>query len=175
MHHEILCQITAYGVSGGARIGVPLGTYRAPSLPLALWWLRDRAAWLAARLDPRPDEAWLPPGALTETGQEMWGVPDRIRSWSEDREGQELIGERLMDGELVELRWQDETTEYELLAESTDALRMRRTFSAMHTTGDAPAPPRPASTAQSLGPTSYFGPRRPVDPLHRLTRGRQNA
>lgn len=55
MHDEFLCHVTAYGVCGGRRIGVPLGTYRAPTLALALWWLRDRASWIAQRLDPRPD------------------------------------------------------------------------------------------------------------------------
>ncbi|MER7173490.1 hypothetical protein [Streptomyces mesophilus] len=36
-------------------VGVPLGTDRAPSLPPALWWLRERAAWIAERFDLTPD------------------------------------------------------------------------------------------------------------------------
>ncbi len=60
MHDEFLCHVTAYGVCDGRRIGVPLGTYRAPTLALALWWLRDRASWIAERLDPQPDTPHLP-------------------------------------------------------------------------------------------------------------------
>ena len=68
MHDEFLCHVTAYGLCGGRRVGVPLGTYRAPTLALALWWMRDRAAWMAERLDPQPEDSTLPPGAIVTGG-----------------------------------------------------------------------------------------------------------
>ncbi|GAA1423354.1 hypothetical protein GCM10009601_26420 [Streptomyces thermospinosisporus] len=83
MHDEFLCHVTAYGVCDGRRIGVPLGTYRAPTLALALWWLRGPAR-------------------------------------------QEEVAEALAAGRLVRIATGDDTTEYELLAESVDALRMQR-------------------------------------------------
>src|SRR3954467_657930 len=62
VHDEFLCHVTAYGSCGGQRVGVPLGTYRAPTLALALWWLRDRAVWMADRLDPQPENPRFPRG-----------------------------------------------------------------------------------------------------------------
>ena len=64
VHDEFLCHVTAYGTCGGQRIGVPLGSYRAPTLALALWWLRDRASWIAERLDPQPEISRIPQSAL---------------------------------------------------------------------------------------------------------------
>lgn len=126
MHEEFLCHVTAYGVSGGVRVGVPLGVYRAPSLPQAVTWLRERAEWLAALLDPHPESAWLPPGTVIEAARRVWEVPDALRAWSADIDRHLRLAEELLAGELVEVRWHDESTEYELLAESVDAARMRR-------------------------------------------------
>lgn len=126
MHEEFVCHLTAYGMSAGTRVGVPLGTYRAPSLPLAVNWLRERAEWLSRMLDPRPDAPWLPPGTLVEAAERAWAVPETLRAWSADINGHLRLAERLLAGDLVEVRWYDETTEYELLAESVDAARMRR-------------------------------------------------
>lgn len=75
MHDEFLCHVTGYGTCGGRRIGVPLGTYRAPTLALALWWLRDRAAWIADRLDPQPESEHLPAGALVPVADTVLDVP----------------------------------------------------------------------------------------------------
>ncbi|MEU6471303.1 hypothetical protein ACFXJM_18555 [Streptomyces massasporeus] len=126
MHDEFLCHVTAYGVCDGRRIGVPLGTYRAPTLALALWWLRDRASWIAQRLDPQPDAEHLPPGALVPVAHTVPDVPGLLRAWCADPAQQERIAEELAAGRLVRIATSDETTEYELLAESVDALRMQR-------------------------------------------------
>ncbi|GGU20970.1 hypothetical protein ACH4HG_36030 [Streptomyces coeruleorubidus] len=126
MHDEFLCHVTAYGVCDGRRIGVPLGTYRAPTLALALWWLRDRASWIAQRLDPQPDAEHLPPGALVPVAETVPDVPTLLRAWCADPGQQERVAEELAAGRLVRIATSDDTTEYELLAESVDALRMQR-------------------------------------------------
>ncbi|MFG2549232.1 hypothetical protein [Streptomyces sp. NPDC048581] len=128
MHDEFLCHVTAYGVCGGRRIGVPLGTYRAPTLALALWWLRDRASWIAERLDPQPDAEHFPPNALVPVADTVLDVPTVLRVWCGDVGGQELVADELAAGRLVRIAVSDDTTEYELLAESVDALRMQRTL-----------------------------------------------
>ncbi|GHJ42482.1 hypothetical protein [Streptomyces sp. TS71-3] len=126
MHDEILCQVTAYGVCGGRRVGVPLGTYRAPTLPLALWWLRDRAAWIADRLDPNPDDPFFPVAALAPVADTVPDVPSELRAWCFDPVHQETVAEELAAGHLMRFATRDDTTEYELLAESVDAMRMHR-------------------------------------------------
>ncbi|MFF5256132.1 hypothetical protein ACFY4K_29355 [Streptomyces leeuwenhoekii] len=127
MHDEFLCHVTAYGVCGGRRIGVPLGTYRAPTLALALWWLRDRACWIAERLDPQPGTAPVPPNALVPVADTVPDVPSVLRAWCGDVGQQERVADELAAGRLVRVATSDDTTEYELLAESVDALRMQRT------------------------------------------------
>ncbi|MEW2048670.1 hypothetical protein OHS71_37635 [Streptomyces sp. NBC_00377] len=131
MHDEFLCHVTAYGVCDGRRIGVPLGTYRAPTLALALWWLRDRASWMAERLDPQPESEHIPPGALVPVADNVPDVPALLRAWCADMGRQELVADELAGGRLVRIAISDETTEYELLAESVDALRMQRTVPAL--------------------------------------------
>ncbi|MFD7407138.1 hypothetical protein ACFV7R_31725 [Streptomyces sp. NPDC059866] len=131
MHDEFLCHVTAYGTCGGRRIGVPLGTYRAPTLALALWWLRDRATWIAERLDPQPGDGPYPPHALVPVGDAVADVPAALRDWCADVRRQELVAEELAAGRLVRIATSDDTTEYELLAESVDALRMQRTIPAL--------------------------------------------
>ncbi|MFE9311503.1 hypothetical protein ACIQCF_08980 [Streptomyces sp. NPDC088353] len=131
MHDEFLCHVTAYGVCDGRRIGVPLGTYRAPTLALALWWLRDRASWIAERLDPGPDTPHVPPGALVPVPESVPDVPGILRAWCADVAQQEIAADELTEGRLVRIAAGDETTEYELLAESVDALRMHRTLPAL--------------------------------------------
>ncbi|ELP69939.1 hypothetical protein STRTUCAR8_00355 [Streptomyces turgidiscabies Car8] len=127
VHDEFLCHVTAYGVCAGRRIGVPLGTYRAPTLALALWWLRDRACWIAERLDPQPDEPYFPPNSLVPVAVTVPDVPGLMRAWAMDPYQQERVADELAAGRLVRIATYDETTEYELLAESVDALRMQRT------------------------------------------------
>ncbi|MFF5533735.1 hypothetical protein ACFY71_14810 [Streptomyces cinerochromogenes] len=127
MHDEFLCHVTAYGVCGGQRVGVPLGTYRAPTLALALWWLRDRANWIADRLDPRPEAGHFPAGSLVPVADTVPDVSLVLRAWCGDPAQQESVADRLAAGRLVRIATGDETTEYELLAESVDALRMQRT------------------------------------------------
>ncbi|WP_430382150.1 hypothetical protein [Streptomyces sp. P10-4] len=127
MHDEFLCHVTAYGTCGGRRVGVPLGTYRAPTLALALWWLRDRASWIADRLDPRPEAGRFPPGALVPVADTVPDVPAVLRAWCGDPDRQEQVADELAAGRLVRIATGDDTTEYELLAESVDALRMQRT------------------------------------------------
>ncbi|MEU3791358.1 hypothetical protein AB0F07_16360 [Streptomyces fructofermentans] len=127
MHDEFLCHVTAYGVCGGMWVGVPLGTYRAPTLALALWWLRDRASWIAERLDPDPDAPHFPPYSMAPVADTAPDVPGMLRAWCGDPTQQELAADQLADGQLVRIATGDETTEYELLAESVDALRMQRT------------------------------------------------
>ncbi|MFC5218560.1 hypothetical protein [Streptomyces coerulescens] len=131
MHDEFLCHVTAYGVCDGRRIGVPLGTYRAPTLALALWWLRDRASWMAERLDPRPEAEHFPPSSLVPVADTVPDVPAALRDWCGDVDRQELVADELAAGRLVRIAVSDETTEYELLAESVDALRMQRTVPAL--------------------------------------------
>lgn len=131
MHDEFLCHVTAYGTCDGKRIGVPLGSYRAPTLALALWWLRDRASWIAERLDPQPDGERLPAGALVPVADTVPDVPTVLRSWCGDDAQQELVAEELAAGRLIRIATNDDTTEYELMAESVDALRMQRTIPAL--------------------------------------------
>ncbi|MFD7878165.1 hypothetical protein ACFV5G_29395 [Streptomyces sp. NPDC059766] len=131
MHDEFLCHVTAYGMCDGRRIGVPLGTYRAPTLALALWWLRDRASWIAERLDPQPEDPHFPPSSLVPVAESAPDVPALLRAWCADVERQELVAEELADGRLVRIATSDDTTEYELLAESVDALRMQRAAPAL--------------------------------------------
>jgi hypothetical protein len=126
VHDEFLCHVTAYGICGGQRVGVPLGTYRAPTLALALWWMRDRASWIAERLDPRPDNPNFPPNSITPVGAGVPDVPAVLRAWCGDTLQQETVAEELAAGKLVRITTNDDTTEYELLAESVDALRMQR-------------------------------------------------
>jgi hypothetical protein len=126
VHDEFLCHVTAYGMCGGRRVGVPLGTYRAPTLALALWWMRDRAAWMAERLDPHPDNPTFPPNSIAPVGAGVPDVPSALRAWCGDTREQELVAEELAAGKLVRIATRDDTTEYELLAESVDALRMQR-------------------------------------------------
>lgn len=133
MHDEFLCHVTGYGTCDGRRIGVPLGTYRAPTLALALWWLRDRASWIAERLDPQPEAGHFPPGALAPVGDTVPDVPAVLRAWCGDMAQQELVADELAAGRLVRIAASDDTTEYELLAESVDALRMQRTAAALFT------------------------------------------
>jgi hypothetical protein len=131
VHDEFLCHVTAYGVCDGRRIGVPLGTYRAPTLALALWWLRDRASWMAERLDPQPESEHFPAGALVPVADTVRDVPALLRAWCADLDRQELVADELAGGRLVRIAVSDDTTEYELLAESVDALRMQRTVPAL--------------------------------------------
>ncbi|WP_338900010.1 hypothetical protein WBG99_33820 [Streptomyces sp. TG1A-60] len=126
MHDEFLCHVTAYGMCGGRRVGVPLGTYRAPTLALALWWMRDRALWIAERLDPQPENPSFPPNAVVPVAATVPDVPSMLRDWSTDGMQQELVAEELAAGNLVRIATNDDTTEYELLAESVDAVRMQR-------------------------------------------------
>jgi hypothetical protein len=133
VHDEFLCHVTGYGTCDGRRIGVPLGTYRAPTLALALWWLRDRAAWIADRLDPQPESEHLPAGALVPVADTVLDVPAVLRSWCGDPGQQALVADELAAGRLVRIAASDDTTEYELLAESVDALRMQRTASTLFT------------------------------------------
>jgi hypothetical protein len=128
VHDEFLCHVTAYGICGGRRVGVPLGTYRAPTLALAMWWLRDRASWIAERLDPDPEAPYLPPNSVAPVADTTPDVPGMLRSWCGDMARQELTAELLAAGQLVRIATSDDTTEYELLAESVDALRMQRTI-----------------------------------------------
>ncbi|WP_307543672.1 hypothetical protein [Streptomyces sp. V3I8] len=128
MHDEFLCHVTAYGVCGGMWVGVPLGTYRAPTLALAMWWLRDRASWIAERLDPDPGAPYFPPNSMAPVAGTSPDVPVVLRTWCGDLAQQESAAEELAAGHLLRLVTGDETTEYELLAESVDALRMQRTL-----------------------------------------------
>ncbi|MER5383573.1 hypothetical protein OG788_05365 [Streptomyces sp. NBC_00647] len=127
MHDEFLCHVTAYGICGGQRVGVPLGTYRAPTLALALWWMRDRAIWMAERLDPQPEDPTFPPNSIAPVGESVPDVPTMLRAWCGDSAQQELVADELAAGRLVRVSTNDDTTEYELLAESVDAVRMHRT------------------------------------------------
>lgn len=61
----------------------------------------------------------------------MPDVPGLLRAWSMDQYQQELVADELAAGRLVRIATYDETTEYELLAESVDALRMQRTTPAL--------------------------------------------
>ncbi|MEU6355881.1 hypothetical protein ABZ896_42315 [Streptomyces sp. NPDC047072] len=133
MHDEFLCHVTGYGACGGRRIGVPLGTYRAPTLALALWWLRDRASWIADRLDPQPEAEHFPPGALAPVADTVLDVPTVLRVWCADMAQQDFVANELAAGRLIRIAASDDTTEYELLAESIDALRMQRTTSMLYT------------------------------------------
>ncbi|SDJ59997.1 hypothetical protein SAMN05421806_1011203 [Streptomyces indicus] len=130
MHEEFLCEVTAYGICGGEQVGVPLGAYRAPSLPLAMWWLRERATWIAERLDPSPGAGRLPPGALVLMARDAPDVPGVLRAWRDSPAEQERAAADLASGRLVRFIARDDTTEYELLAESVDMIRIQRALGA---------------------------------------------
>ncbi len=53
-------------------------------------------------------------------------MPRVLRTWCADDVQQELVAEELAAGRLVRVATSDDTTEYELMAESVDALRMQR-------------------------------------------------
>jgi hypothetical protein len=53
-------------------------------------------------------------------------VPAVLRAWCGDVTQQELVANELAAGRLVRIALYDDTTEYELMAESIDALRMQR-------------------------------------------------
>ncbi|CAM5742853.1 hypothetical protein [Streptomyces hirsutus] len=53
-------------------------------------------------------------------------MPAVLRAWCGDVAHQEEMAEALAAGQMVRLATGDDTTEYELLAESVDALRMQR-------------------------------------------------
>lgn len=133
MHDEFLCHVTAYGICGGCRVGVPLGTYRAPTLALALWWMRDRASWIAERLDPCPGNPLFPPNSLAPVAESVPDVPALLRAWCLDTAQQGQVADDLAAGRLIRVAISDDTTEYELLAESVDALRMQRFVPALST------------------------------------------
>lgn len=57
----------------------------------------------------------------------MLDVPTVLRAWCGDAARQELVADGLAAGRLVRIAVSDDTTEYELMAESVDALRMQRT------------------------------------------------
>lgn len=157
MHDEFLCHVTAYGVCGGERVGVPLGTYRAPTLALALWWLRDRATWIAERLDPSPDNPCFPAEALAPVARHVPDVPETLRIWRDDVAHQEMVAEHLAAGRLIRVATRDETTEYELLAESVDALRMDRALPLLITPEAMPDAYRRERPLASSGDTMRLG------------------
>lgn len=126
MHDEFLCRVTAYGICGGQRVGVPLGACHAPTLALALWWMRDRVLWIAERLDPHPGNPAYLPNSIVPVADSVPDMPGVLRAWSGNTAEQELVAEELAAGNLVRIATSDDTAEYELLAESVDAPRMQR-------------------------------------------------
>ncbi|MGW1627606.1 hypothetical protein, partial [Streptomyces sp. NPDC002172] len=89
------------------------------------------ASWIAERLDPLPENPRFPQGSLVPVAETVSDVPGLLRAWCADAARQELVADELADGRLVRIALQDDTTEYELLAESIDALRMQRTVPAL--------------------------------------------
>ena len=98
-----------------------------------MWWLRDRASWIAERLDPRPDDPTFPPNSIAPVPATVPDVPGMLRAWCGDPVQQELVADELAAGRLVRIATSDDTTEYEFLAESIDALRMHRTAGVLAT------------------------------------------
>jgi hypothetical protein len=82
---------------------------------------------MADRLDPRPEAAHFPSSALVPVSDTVLDVPAVLRAWCGDAARQELVADGLAAGRLVRIAVCDDTTEYELMAESVDALRMQRT------------------------------------------------
>lgn len=80
------------------------------------------------RRAPRPAtrEPELPPNAVVPVADTVPDVPSLLRAWSTDDGQQVLVAEELAAGNLVRIATNDDTTEYELLAESVDAVRMQR-------------------------------------------------
>ncbi|MPY56266.1 hypothetical protein FNH08_03455, partial [Streptomyces spongiae] len=68
-----------------------------------------------------------PPNSLVPVADTVPDVPSVLRAWSGSPAEQELVAEELAAGNMVRIATSDDTTEYELLAESIDALRMQRT------------------------------------------------
>lgn len=130
MHDEFRCKVTAYGVAGGQFVEVCLGAYQAPSLPLDCWWLRDKAAWIADRLDPDPGRGNVPAQAFRSVSGMVPDAPAALRAWRADAARQEAAAEQLAGGRLVRFVARDDTTEYELSAVSVLALRLARAWPA---------------------------------------------
>ncbi len=130
VHDEFLCHVTAYGICGGRRIGVPLGTYRAPTLALALWWMRDRApGWRRGSIrNPRSPTL---PNLIAPVADTVPDVPSVLRAWCGDTLNRSWSPRSWPPESSSASPPATDTTEYELLAESVDALRMQRTAAAL--------------------------------------------
>lgn len=68
-------------------------------------------------------------------------VPATLRAWRDDVAHQDLVAEHLAAGRLLRVATRDDTTEYELLAESVDALRMDRALPVMLAPASLPETP----------------------------------
>ena len=62
---------------------------------MALWWLRERATWIAERLDPEPATTFLPLPALVPVPPTSPDAPADLRAWRDDPVRQEAVAARL--------------------------------------------------------------------------------
>lgn len=60
-------------------------------------------------------------------------MPSVLRAWCKNVGQRQRVADELAAGRLVRVAVSDDTTEYELLAESVDALRMQRFVPALST------------------------------------------
>ncbi len=113
---SILCAVTAYGSAGGKPVAVVLGETRAHSPVLACQWLRERARWIADRLDPDVPTTAVPLPALYVVGPDVPDAPAVLRDWCRDVFRQGVAVAQLDQGRGIRFMARDDTTAYELSA-----------------------------------------------------------
>ncbi|MFD3516070.1 hypothetical protein [Streptomyces sp. NPDC058657] len=113
---DFLCTVTAHGSVNGQLVEITLARHRAPSPVLACQWLRERARWMADRLDPDPEHTPVLAAALHEVPDGVPDAPTVLRDWCRDvpRQGAAVV--RLGQGHGVRFMARDDTTLYELSA-----------------------------------------------------------
>ncbi|CAM5363577.1 hypothetical protein GCM10010329_84880 [Streptomyces spiroverticillatus] len=110
------CTVTAHGAANGQTVAFVLGEHQTPSPVLACQWLRDRARWIADRLDPDLPTTAVPLPALYVVAPDVPDAPTALRDWSRDvvRQGNAVI--QLDQGQGIRFMARDDTTAYELSA-----------------------------------------------------------
>ncbi|MFC5720861.1 hypothetical protein ACFP1Z_11855 [Streptomyces gamaensis] len=113
------CEVV-YGGAGWGRI--VLGTLPTPFLGRALRWLRRQAVRIADGLDPDPDTAPSPHGALHKVNTEfqLGDAPAELRAWANDDRSRQAAYDQLRGGTPFALTATDHTGRYVLAAWPVD-------------------------------------------------------
>ncbi|WP_326655686.1 hypothetical protein [Streptomyces sp. NBC_01750] len=110
----IRCEVTAHRLDLAAHW--PLYAYEADGPRMALRWLRWQAGRLADRLDPDPQAAWVPGGALRPVDEAVPDAPTHMRCWRDDLAAHEEVMHLLAAGQAVSLSAHDDTAHYTFTA-----------------------------------------------------------